>query len=347
MPATLTPEIPAASTDPIVRPRRGWRAGLLLLCLVALLTWPAWKIGWIYLVGNIHEVIPGQLYRGAQPTAQSLEDLIDRHGIRTVLNTRGCCWPDPWYIAEAELCQRRGVNLEDVSFSAVHLPSRDELLILIDIIDRAERPIFVHCRHGADRTGIAAMTAMLLEEGTSYDVARRQLGLDYGHLSLGKTGRLDQCFQGYADWLGEIHAEHSPARFRHWVRHEYRGAWCDARFDKVERLSGAPRLGQALEYRVVVHNTSRAPWRFTPLKTAGNHVIVRLYDEKQEMVFEGRGGMLNKVVAPGDRIELLVRVPPINQPGHYRVFMDMMDEGHCWFQQTGSEPWEEEFELRE
>ena len=33
--------------------------------------------------------------------------------------------------------------------------------------------------------------------------------------------------------------------------------------------------------------------------------------------------------------------------GTYRLMMDMIEEGHCWFHQTGSAPWEEELAIRE
>src|SRR5207302_10514820 len=110
---------------------------LSYLSVAALAVWPVWQIGHVYLAGNVHEIIPGRLYRGAQPSARSLENLIDRYKIRTVLNVRGCCYPDAWYLAEAEVCERRGVQLEDISFSAVHLPSRDEVRLLIEALDRA------------------------------------------------------------------------------------------------------------------------------------------------------------------------------------------------------------------
>ena len=49
----------------------------------------------------------------------------------------------------------------------------------------------------------------------------------------------------------------AAARARNILRHnfangsmqEYRGGWCDARFEKVERLFDVPRLGQPLQYR--------------------------------------------------------------------------------------------------
>jgi protein tyrosine phosphatase (PTP) superfamily phosphohydrolase (DUF442 family) len=324
--------------------RRGW---LIRFSIVAVLLWPGWEVARVLFVGNVHEVIPGKLFRGAQPSAQSLEVLIAEHKIRTVLNVRGCCWPDPWYVAEATECQRLGVNLEDVSFSAVHLPSRHELRQLLEILDRAETPIFVHCRHGADRTGIASMAAHLLLDEHTYDSAHRQLSMRYGHAPLGKTTVLDRFMQLYADWLGATKQVHRPEHFRHWILHEYRGGWCDARFDKVERLFDEPRVGQALEYNVVVYNTSNVAWQFRSLKTAGHHVTFKVISEEQNVIFEGRAGMLDRCVAPGEKIQVVMIVPPIAIKGNYRLLVDMIEEGHCWFHQTGSEPWEEELVIRE
>jgi protein tyrosine/serine phosphatase len=328
------------------KPRRWWSL-LLRLGTAALILLPVWHFSGIFLTGNVHTVIPWQLYRGAQPSAQSLEDLIRKYKIRTVLNARGCCWPDTWYTDEAAVCQRLGVNLEDVCFSAVHLPSRDELRVLIDVLDHAEQPIFIHCRQGADRTGIASMAAKLLLEGSSYDSARGQLSFRYGHAPIGKTTILDQFMDMYADWLKTTNQEHTPDRFRHWIRHEYQGAWCDARFEKVARKFAVPRVGQTLEYDVVVRNTSSAAWQFRPLRTAGYHVIFKVIDDLQQVVYEGRAGMLDRVVPMGESVRVVMIVPPLARTGRYRLMVDMIEEGHCWFHQTGSVPWEEELEIRE
>src|SRR5262249_37735778 len=99
----------AADTVPIAPPRQSRRPPLRLLIgigILALLAWPLWQIGHVLFAGNVHEVIPGILYRGAQPSPASLETLIQKHKIRTVLNVRGCCWPDEWYIAEAKVCEK-------------------------------------------------------------------------------------------------------------------------------------------------------------------------------------------------------------------------------------------------
>jgi hypothetical protein len=344
----ITCAAPATSTNSVPPSPRRFRWRLALgLGGVAVMVWPAWELACVLFAGNVHEVIPGRLYRGAQPSEQSLETLIHKYKIRTVLNVRGCCWPDPWYLAEAALCERLCVNLQDVSFSAVHLPSRHELRLLIEVLDRAEPPIFVHCRHGADRTGVAAAVALLLLREHSLDSARRQLSLRYGHVPIGRTTMLDRFMKLYADWLTATAQEHDPRAFRRWILHEYRGGWCDARFEKVERLFDIPRIGRALEYNVVVRNTSTSTWHFRPLKTAGHHVTFKVINEDQTVIFEGRGGMLQADVPPEEKIAVVVIVPPIRQTGNYLLQVDMIEEGHCWFHQTGSDLWEEELTIRE
>ena len=115
--ASATPEAPP-------QPRTTWWRRLIWISAAALVLWLAWNVYYILGAGNVHEVIPGKLYRGAQPSGKDLEKLFARYKIRTVLNARGCCYPDPWYLEEAGACQKCGVHLEDISFSAVHLPSR-------------------------------------------------------------------------------------------------------------------------------------------------------------------------------------------------------------------------------
>src|SRR2546422_133379 len=53
------------------------------------------------LVGrNVHEVDPGRAYRCAQQSGAGLKELIQRFGIRTVVNLRGSNVESPWYVEE-------------------------------------------------------------------------------------------------------------------------------------------------------------------------------------------------------------------------------------------------------
>ncbi len=62
--------------------------------------------------------------------------------------------------------------------------------------------------------------------------------------------------------------------------------------------------------------------------------------------FEGRGGLFDKTVPPGQEIELLAVVPPL-PIGRYRLRLDLIEEGHAWFYQLGQEPIEQELIIRE
>jgi hypothetical protein len=44
-------------------------------------------------------------------------------------------------------------------------------------------------------------------------------------------------------------------------------------------------------------------------------------------------------------MDFAIAIPPIHEPGRYRLLIDMVDELHCWFHQTGSDPLEQEIEV--
>ena len=79
------------------------------------------KAGYILAGPNLYAVIPGEVYRCAQPSEAGLERLIRRLNIRMVVNLRGSCAPDPWYLAEVRACNRLNVSHEDLSMSAGRL----------------------------------------------------------------------------------------------------------------------------------------------------------------------------------------------------------------------------------
>ncbi|RNC67989.1 MAG: rhombosortase [Desulfuromonadales bacterium] len=97
-------------------------------------------------LSNVGRVTPG-IYRGAQPGPEGYETLR-KLGIRTVIDLR---------TTESEQGQ-----VEAAGMKAIALPitmSRDGLTEKVDRVvalmaDPANQPVFVHCRHGQDRTGI-------------------------------------------------------------------------------------------------------------------------------------------------------------------------------------------------
>jgi protein tyrosine phosphatase (PTP) superfamily phosphohydrolase (DUF442 family) len=325
------------------RPWKRWFLRALMLGVVGVAGWQGFRV---FVGDNVHVLIPGEIYRGGQPSASSLASLVKRYKIRTVVNLRGTCYPQNWYMAEARAAQDAAVDLEDVCFSAGRLPSHHEIRQLVDVLDHAERPLFLHCRHGADRTGMASVIALLLLTDAPYAEARRQLSLRYAHAPVGRSTILDRFFDLYEEWLTSEGRTHDRAALRHWLLDVYRGGECQSVIEGVTPLQKEMRVGDPLAWRVRVRNASAESWHFKPTRTAGVHLGYYLWDQEGKSAGTGRAGMLDKIVPPGEELTVTLVIPPLQRAGRYRLLIDMIEEGHCWFFQTGSEPYEEELDVR-
>jgi hypothetical protein len=330
---------------PLPPARRGYRLRLVLKgCLAGLLLATAVEGGRVLFGHNLHPVIPGRVYRCAQLSGPDLERVLRAHHIRTVINLRGSCAPFPWYLDECRVTHRLDVAQEDVCFSAGRLPSVHEMRRLIEVLDRCEYPVLFHCRRGADRTGVAAVIVRLLSTDQPYEQGRRQLGLRYGHLALGRPGNLDRFFDLYEEWLERQHLAHSPARLRRWLEREYCPGECWCTLQPVGWPRRLPR-GRVSTLTVRVRNTSVKPWKLQPESNAGIHLRYVLWDEDDRQLASHRAGLFDRSVAPGQSIDLTLPVPALHRPGRYRFLIDMVDEQRCWFFQVGSEPLETELEV--
>jgi protein tyrosine/serine phosphatase len=162
---------------------------------------------------NFDEVAPG-VFRSNHPHESRLRAYRDK-GIKAVLNLRGEN-DAPAYLLEKEACAALGLDLISVKFAARGAPIRDKLLELFDAFDTIQRPFLMHCKSGADRTGLAAALYLMVQEGQSLEVARRQLGLRYLHIRRTATGILDHFLDVYAD-----RAAQSPIGIVEWIETEY------------------------------------------------------------------------------------------------------------------------------
>jgi len=155
--------------------------------------------GWaefLQLTGNIHEVEPGKLYRSAQLSPEQLQDLIKTQNIRTVINLRGARPGENWYDNEVKVIRATGVSYITLPLSANHEPDSQTLAKLTEILDNAPQPILVHCKAGADRTGLASALFELRKMGKPVDQAEDQLSFRYGHFPwlTSRTGAMDRAF---------------------------------------------------------------------------------------------------------------------------------------------------------
>jgi protein tyrosine/serine phosphatase len=108
-------------------------------------------------LSNVGRVAPGVL-RGAQPGRDGYATL-KAMGVRTVIDMR---------TSESERAQ-----VEAAGMKAIAIPiemTRDGLREKVDRVvalmaDPANQPVYVHCRHGQDRTGIVVAAYRMKQQG--------------------------------------------------------------------------------------------------------------------------------------------------------------------------------------
>ena len=111
---------------------------------------------------NLHK-ISGDFYRGAQPTAEGIEEL-EALGVRTVVNLRDDHDDEP-EMRESNLAYKR------IPMTAWCVDDEDVVAFLRIAADKANAPLFVHCRRGADRTGLAVAAYRIAIQGWTKDDA--------------------------------------------------------------------------------------------------------------------------------------------------------------------------------
>lgn len=151
---------------------------------------------------NFHALGPG-VYRSAQPTMAQLRRLVPQLGIRTVVNLKGTNPGSAYYLFEREACQALGVDMVDVQVSSRGILTAEQIRTAHRVLTEAKYPIWMHCKAGADRTGIYATLYQHWCLGIPIDQTDQLRFWPYGHLSGSKAGKVDHFFRAYADYARE------------------------------------------------------------------------------------------------------------------------------------------------
>ena len=292
--------------------------GLLLVLFVAeVLRVTAWT--------NKHTVLPGRVYRSAQLSGDQLSDEIRDKNIKTVINLRGISTEYDWYKDEAKANHAAGICQEDITLSANRLPPPTELKRLIEVLDKTEYPVLIHCKAGADRTGLAATIVLLLYTDSTLNEARRQLLPRYGHFRFGRTAAIDRFFDLYENWLAGQNASHTPDLFRNWATTVYTPGPAKSELAWLDPVPNPVPVGKPFTVRVKATNRSNEPWVFKPGNYAGIHLSFVVANSPSEVGYRGQAGLLHATVPPGESIVLTVHVPPLKKAGIYALVADMHD----------------------
>jgi len=141
-------------------------------------------LGILHLGDNFHAVVPGQLYRSAQPTPELIADYQKEYGIKTVINLRGENVGSGWYDAELAETSKLGIRLVNFRMSAKREFTQDRFTELMAVLREAEKPILVHCMSGSDRSGLVSALYLAAVTKVSEEQADNQISFRYGHIPL-------------------------------------------------------------------------------------------------------------------------------------------------------------------
>lgn len=161
-------------------------------------------LGYVQLTDNFAPVVAGEVFRSAQLSRGSLQDYVHREGIRSIINLRGENAGKPWYDEEISAAKELGIQHVDFRMSARRELDQSQVEQLITLMDEAPKPVLIHCKAGADRTGLASALYVAAIAKHGEDAAERQLSIYYGHLSLPFIPEfaMDRTFEAMEPWLG-------------------------------------------------------------------------------------------------------------------------------------------------
>jgi protein tyrosine/serine phosphatase len=130
-------------------------------------------------VPNLHQITP-TLYRSEQPTALGFRNL-EKLGIRTVINLRA-------FNSDDDEVRGTSLRTERVKILTWNIDDNHVVDVMRMLRHPENGPYLIHCRHGADRTGLMSAMYRILEQGWSVDDALAELtGGGYGYHAVWKN----------------------------------------------------------------------------------------------------------------------------------------------------------------
>ena len=143
---------------------------------------------------NFDEV-NSELYRGGQPGAGGLRQLVDLK-IKTIVNLRG---DGEGVDKEAAAARALGLGFFHIPFSRSGRPRDADMKQVLAIINTPEyQPVFVHCKQGADRTGTVIAIYRITHDGWTSEQAKAEA----------KSHGMHLWEAGMKDYIHDYYREH-------------------------------------------------------------------------------------------------------------------------------------------
>jgi len=151
---------------------------------------------------NFHEIAPN-IFRSSQPTMWQLERLTEKYNITTIVNLKDANRESPYFHFEEEKCEELGLKLINVGIFSRGFPKYEKLLEYKKIIDELDEPTLIHCKAGADRTGIFCTLYQYFKENRAIEDTDQLKLFPYGHFRYSSAGKSDYYFEEFAKYKKE------------------------------------------------------------------------------------------------------------------------------------------------
>ena len=162
-------------------------------------------LAYLQLSGNFYEVSSKTVFRAAQMDGQDIAKWKREHGIASILNLRGAQDGADWYETERALAARLDIEHINFSMSEQKELTDTEVQALMEVMRNAPKPLLIHGRAGADRTGRASALYLAGIVGLDESEAEKHLSIQYGHIGLpwvSKAWAMDVTWERIEPWLG-------------------------------------------------------------------------------------------------------------------------------------------------
>lgn len=119
---------------------------------------------------NFHTVGPS-IWRGAAPTAEGLRKLKQK-GVKTIIDLR---IEKKGQKEEAAAAKALGLNRIRIPMGS-EAPTEKQIKTLFTALENAgNSPVFIHCQHGADRTGAMVGLWRVTHQGWGFDPTYKEM----------------------------------------------------------------------------------------------------------------------------------------------------------------------------
>lgn len=166
-----------------------------------------------------------KVYRSGHPSLWTLYAFKMRGG-EVVLNLRGG-QSKAWNCLERIYCDHLGLTYANIALNSSRPPEKKRLIELINFFEENNERLLIHCKTGADRTGLVSGIFLMSVLNVDAKTANKQLSYRFLHFGLGKKAILRKFFS-------YIHnSKKQDQSLLHWVQQDY-----DQNFDSLEDVTG-------------------------------------------------------------------------------------------------------------